>query len=379
MNETFFGARLKALREGRGLSQEELARVFGFENRQTVTQIETGKRKLSAQELMTALTYFDVPVEKFTNPYLLSGSARFSWRQQDVSSADLVAFEERAGEWIGAFREFSRQNGETLPAIMPRLGLTYKSSFEEAEAAGEAVSKQLELGDRPASRLAEVMEEKLGILVLTVDAIPGVSGAACTLPELNAVIVNRHDPEPRRNFDLAHELFHLMTWDTMPPQWMDGQVGGDGARGEQRKRIDRIEQLANKFAAGLLMPTAALDGLGTPDGDLVSWINAASAHLGVSSTALKWQLVNARRGPPELAGIPDEAFRSGRVRSVEDIPAPFGRRFVERVARAISRGHVSARRAAQLLDMTLDDLAELCETFGIERPDELRLGRVAGY
>lgn len=371
MNEVLFGKRLRALREARGMSQDELARVFGFENRQTVAQIEGGRRRMSAQELLTALTHFDVPLEQFTNPFLLSGSARFSWRQEGTSRADLERFELRAGEWIGAYRELSREAGETLPVIMPRLGLTYKSSYEQAEAAGAAVSLQLELGDRPAARLAEVMQEKLGILVLMVDTIPGVSGAACTLPELNAVIVNRHDPEPRRNFDLAHELFHLMTWDTMPPQWLDGETD---AKGEHLRRITRIEQLANSFAGSLLMPPHALDKLGEPSGDLASWINAAAAHLGVSSSALKWQLVNSGRGPSKLRELPDEAFRCGG-RAFGETPSPFGRRFVERIAASISRGHLSARRAAALMDMTLDDLGDLCDEFGVERPDELRFSR----
>ncbi len=62
------------------------------------------------------------------------------------------------------------------------------------------------------------MERKLGIFVLMVDAIDGISGAACRLPELDVVLINRHEVAGRRNFDLAHELFHILTWDTMPPE-----------------------------------------------------------------------------------------------------------------------------------------------------------------
>ena len=32
------------------------------------------------------------------------------------------------------------------------------------------------------------------------------------------ILVNRHEPRGRRSFDLAHELFHVLTWDAMPPE-----------------------------------------------------------------------------------------------------------------------------------------------------------------
>lgn len=47
------------------------------------------------------------------------------------------------------------------------------------------------------------MERDLGILVLMVDAVPGVSGAACHLPELDAVLINRREVPGRRHYDLA--------------------------------------------------------------------------------------------------------------------------------------------------------------------------------
>lgn len=373
MLELKIGSRLKALREACGLSQEALSKEFGFKDRQTISHIESGKRRLSAEELVRALAFFGVPLERFTNPFLLNGTARFSWRQQNVSTADLEAFQQRAGEWIGAYSELNRQSGVPLRTLMPRLGLTYRSSFEDAQAAGEAVSAELELGDIPAAKLAQVMECRLGILVLMVDTIPGVSGAACTLPELNAVLINRHDPEPRRNFDLAHELFHLLTWDTMPPEWIDGEVRDGAGRGNQRQsRIERIEQLANKFASGLLMPSWSLDRLGAPKGNLIAWINAAATQLKVSSSALKWQLVNSGRGPRELAAVADDAFNRGeRVRSPDLAPPPFSKRFIQTIATAIERGHVSSRRAAALTDLSTDELGELCDEFGVGRPAEL--------
>ena len=130
------------------------------------------------------------------------------------------------------------------------------------------------------------MERELGVLVLMVDAIEGVSGAACRLPALDAVLINRREAPGRRHFDLAHELFHILTWDTMPPEHVEDAS-------EQSK--NRVEQLANSFASAVLMPTAVLDRFGPWDNDLVARLNAAANALSVTATALKWRLVAAGR------------------------------------------------------------------------------------
>ena len=311
-------------------------------------------------------------MEQFTNPFLLPAGARFSWRQKDVGTTELRAFQERAGEWLGAHRELGRRMGTPARALMPRLALTYGSSHEEAAAAGERVAEELGLGVVPSKRLAQVMEAELGILVLMVDAIEGVSGAACTLPGLDAVLVNRKDAAPRRNFDLAHELFHLLTWDTMPPEWADGEVRGDtGKAATQATRIARIERLADKFASALLMPSVALDGLGTPPAnDMPRWLVAGATKLGVSGSTLKWQLVNTGRIAKSFGAIPDAELRNSRTRQNQQ-PTLFGRRFMTRIAEGIAEGHISSRRAAALAGVTVEELGELCMAHSVALPVEL--------
>ena len=98
-----------------------------------------------------------------------------------------------------------------------KLSLTRHSSFEDAMIAGEQFATEFDMGEVPATSLIEVMEQKLGILVLMMDAREGISGAACRLPELDTVLIARYEIEGRRHFGLAHELFHILTWDAMPP------------------------------------------------------------------------------------------------------------------------------------------------------------------
>ena len=44
---------------------------------------------------------------------------------------------------------------------------------------------------------------------------------------------------------------------------------------------------------------------------------------------------------------------------------------MEVIALAVDEGRVSARRAAALLDLTVDDLADLFATHGVQAPVEL--------
>lgn len=372
MSDLQIGRRLKTLREANRLTQVAFADVLGLNDRQSISQIENGQRRLTAAELVKAVAFFGVSIDALTNPFLLSNKDSFSWRQKHVSTADLDGFEALAGEWIGAYRELNRLNEVRLKKLLPRLGLTHKSPFEDAVEAGEAVADELELGDTPGHRLAEVLQDRLGILVLMVDALPGLSGAACRLPELNCVLINRHETEARRNSDLAHEFFHILTWDEMKPARVESSdEAWDQPRTQNHARNQRIEQLADNFASGLLMPTATLDHLGEPSGDLATWLTAAGAELGVSSRALKWRLVNAKRSPAAARVSNEELNLAARGRALPPPPLPFSKPYLETIARAIEAGHLSGGRASKLLGMTKTELGDLCEAYAIERPVEL--------
>ena len=362
------GARLKALRLQRGLSQDALARIFAFKDRQTVSAVETGVRALSAAELVVAVEKLEVGLDYFTDPFRLDGEARFSWRQSGVPVDRLRAYEQTAGRWIGAYRALAAEVGWRAPLLRRALGLTKASSFEDAMAAGERFSEELSLGPVPAAGLASAMEADLGILVLMVDAQEGISGAACRLPELDAVLIARGELAGRRHFDLAHELFHILTWDAMPPEHVEdaSDIG-----------VGRVEQLANNFAAAVLMPSSALrefDDCARLDmNELIARLNAVADALQVTSSALRWRLAALRRLTKAKAkAIPDGALRNNGHESVpSDQPPLFSKPFVELLAAALVQGSISAQRTASLCGLMVDDLADLFAAHGVEHVVEL--------
>jgi XRE family transcriptional regulator, fatty acid utilization regulator len=362
------GLRLKALREERGLSQEELARQLGFNDRQTLSAIETGERRVSAEELILAVQKLAVPLDYFIDPFMLVGEGRFSWRQTNVSALRLSAYERSAGRWIAAFRAIAPKVGRETPLLRRSLGVTRQQRYEDAASAGERFAAEFELGQVPANSLADALERQLGVLVLMVDALEGISGAACRLPELDAVLINRHEIAGRRHFDLAHELFHILTWDAMPPDHVE-----DAAETSR----NRVEQLANSFASAVLMPTTALerfgDWAGQTNNDLIAKLNSTADQLRVTASALKWRLVHLGHLSITTAReIRDSALRNNGHEGGETNPPPlFSRPFAEVISLGLRQGQLSARKSAALLDVPLDELSDLFRIHGVEVPDEL--------
>ena len=160
MPTSLIGARIKALHERHQLPQEQLAQVFGFNDRQTVSAIENGTRRVTVEESLLAVETFHVSLRYFTDTFVLE----------------------------------------------------------------------------PAEHLARVMEQDLGILALMADAELSISGATCRLPELARALIARAEVLGRRRFELAHELFHLLAWDAMPPR-NSKQTG--------TTECNRLERLAN--------------------------------------------------------------------------------------------------------------------------------------
>jgi Zn-dependent peptidase ImmA (M78 family)/DNA-binding XRE family transcriptional regulator len=363
------GQRVKLAREDANLSQDELASQLGFKDRQTLSNVEAGKRKLTAGELVQLIQILGRKLEYFTDTFSLIGEGAFSWRAVGAAPASLDDFEAKAGKWIATFRRLGEIRGQSYSPLLQQLNLNERSSFEQAQAAGEALVADWQLGEIPAQKLREVVEDRLKILVLYVDAPVGISGAACQLPQFNTILVNRREPDGRRNYDFAHETFHVLTWNAMPPRAYDAADKYEGTK------VKRVEQLANNFAAALLMPAAGLKPRWEKRGpqDIHDWLNETASEFLVTSDALYWRLrqVGWLTQAASLDINRDRLTWNGRSPSEQTLPRLFSHRFVERLHGALQRGDLSVRRAAELLDCTIEDLEGLFGSYDFPVPFDL--------
>ncbi len=391
-------ARLRAARERAGLTQYQLAGGLGLNHRQIVTRIENGQRSLTAEELIRAMDLLGVDLDYFTDPFRLEGEGEFAFRTgTDVASAAVDEFERRAGRWIAMYRELCRERErERRPRWLElKLSLTRHSSFEDALDAGEAFAERMELGDCPAVALRSALEDRLDILVLDVDAPPGIESAAVRARGLKCILVNRHEDEGHRNYGMAHGLFRLLTWDAIPPDRLEP------VRVPRRGRGWLVARLAESFATALLMPWAVVrrnlglgqdpeDILSPPEpegivslgeltrmspgewarvkrsGDLHARLVEGAEELRVSVEAYVRRL---RRlyllSREEADGLDDQHVVASdpALRGSAEIPA-FSAEFVRCVAHALEAGGLSTKRAASVLDLSLPELASLLRSYG---------------
>ncbi len=71
MSANLFGTRVRALREARNLTQEQLSERLGFKDRQTLSAIETGERRLAADELLRAVAVLSVSLKPLPTRFCL--------------------------------------------------------------------------------------------------------------------------------------------------------------------------------------------------------------------------------------------------------------------------------------------------------------------
>lgn len=363
--------RLKAAREKKGLTQAQLSELLGFKDRQTIAAIETGNRNLTAEELLSAMRVLGENLDYFTDRFRLEGEGRFNWRaNRKIAPQRLDDFEKRAGRWIATYRHLREVQGVTPDPLQARLTLTERSTYEEAQAAAEALVTQWKLGNIPALALEEAIRVRLGALVLQVDAMPGISGAACHAPGLNTIIINRTEPEGRRHFDLAHECFHLLTWESMTPERMEAVEGRYSGKGRHK----RIEQLANNFAGALLMPKGLVTARWQErkEKDIHKRLTETARVLHVTALALKWRLtVLGLLTNAEQPSIQDTRLSAARSEREKELPKRFSADFVQRLHIGLAKGQLSVRRGAEVLGMTIEDLADLFRDYKMSVPFDL--------
>ncbi len=353
------GSRVRIAREKAKMTQTALAEKLGVASHQIISQIETGLRGVSADELFVLTELFGEPMDFFTDPYRIVDEAVLSFRAQPDAQA-LDVFEQKVGNLVAASIRFSDLVNEPVDVFKHQLPIDMNTTVNEARAFGGRVAQRLELGAIPAERLEACIEKELGIMVFKVDAPVGISGSACHMPQIDLIVINRREADFRQHYDLAHELFHVLTWAKLPPQRHDW-VGDTKPK---------AEKLADAFASGLLMPTKSIEtrwAARKESEDLNAWILRNASEMKVSGQALYWRLVNERLLQQKLQQQVDQSKLS-RSSDTTELPRLFCESFVKRMHTVLEQGKVSARKAASLVDLDVDELDSLFASYALPSP-----------
>lgn len=325
----------------------------------TISEFESGKREPRFPQLKALANSYQRPISFFLEEAEPTPEVVL-WRKKPASpQAEQIQM-----RLLGLAEQY--HNLETwcdetdsgkLPSATGRAG-----SYTCAEAVNLAhlVRHELGLGERPGAGLLRVLEEVCKVKVFHL-AFEPTGSAACTLSGKfgAAILLNRSHVRWRRNFDLAHELFHLLTWGVFR------QAGSsDGIEASEAE-----EKLATCFARNLLMPHEVLRV--SVDPRLV-----ASKKLGfdalfevarqfdVSVEALLWQMAFVYRIPSETIKEHVERLR-GQMgfwddRERDDPPErPLQFRALAR--QALRKGLISAGRYAEFLGISRREAMQIVE------------------
>lgn len=368
------GKRVTMLREELGLTQEQLAARLGIASRQSVQAMESGKRKIQVEELLALMDLSGRPLSYFTDPFTWEGEGNFSFRLEPEGRARLGEYEKVAGDCAMLWQYLMEFAGIRVTS-KPGIGISVESSYEDVANIANTLVSWLGLGAVPSLTLADIIEEEFLIPVLHVDAPKGISGATFHNAGVNIIFINRNEVAGRRNFNVAHEFFHALTWAVAAPPREDTEGAGS-------RTAARWEQLANVFASNILMPDKAVRSLWediesryptTEKNDIPEMVREAAGHFQVTRPAMYWRLVDMRLVDPDakheiLSGLGANPQTDG---AHSPQCTPLSKLLLRHLADTIGKGGISVRKACSILRCEIDSLADAYRNHGLAIPFEL--------
>jgi Zn-dependent peptidase ImmA (M78 family)/DNA-binding XRE family transcriptional regulator len=245
------GKRIRSERKRLGLTLEDLSAKVGFPSYQTLASIEKGKKKIKVSELDKIAKALGLTVS-FLIGEEERGEEKVVWRKC-TDEAKCKRYENKLIALCKNYKKLAELVGYKYKRFVPP-GIeelqkdNYENDFIFASELAEEWGKRLELGRYPGNNLLDALKQE-NILVFCED-LGGFGSAASLVGDFGAaILLNKNDMPWRRTFDIAHELFHLLTWDIYPPE----EIYDDEERGRSNP-----EKYANAFAASLLLPEKSL-------------------------------------------------------------------------------------------------------------------------
>jgi Zn-dependent peptidase ImmA (M78 family) len=324
---------------------------------------------VSALELLKLSRLFGESMER-----LLDASAEEPIEELVMLRAESVDALARAElqRFLTLCREYQRLEEWTDEVRTPdlRQPAAILTTYAQARALADEERKRLDLGLTPAHQLLIVLEDRVGIKVISLDAGSFLSGASVESEHFGpAIFLNRSQVPDRQVFTLAHEYFHLLTRGRVTGSRSGRPVHLCEVRqpGETR---NRGEEMANQFAAQLLVPVEHFVDSIKRRADAKGSLNTAdlvglARYFGVSVQAvltrmamlkmISWDVARDAYADPELT----ETLKTDDGEQVIE-PARFKRLAVK----AYLAEQISRSRLAELLAVNVADVEREVARYG---------------
>lgn len=363
--------RLKKERESLGLSKTDVAKEMGFSNYQTLGYIENGSRDVKAWELFKLAKIYGRSPEHFyrtpqPDPVVI-------WRRQPGAKEDPLIRRRFLG-FCTKYQRLLELTGEeqsepefALPE--PKKSGLLKRPYDYSRHLAEEYLRLLDLGRRPAFSLPEVLESYADVKLIYLDLGQAGSGASAVGDFGKGILINASDAPWRRNYDLAHELFHIITWDFFSLEEHSSETGKHP-----------VDKWADAFASVLLLPEeeTRAEFSRRKKKKKMSYLNVVNMarDFGVSTEALLWRLVNLGLLKKEEV---QESLQQRGIRHTDrkqrvsnrDAERPYlSKRYIALAIKAYEMGRISRSKFAEYIDKPFSQVGSFMRRYGYDDDED---------
>ncbi len=366
-SNALIGEKLKEARKYMGLTLGQVAQKMGFANYQTLGSIESGEREIKAWELAKLARIYYRDVNYFLSEKEEIKPVQVLWRKKSESLPKAKYYERRFVRFCENYACVEKLSGSKLPESLDRLKCNKEDfSFSFVKKLSDRYSAIFKLGRRPACSLARVLGEIFAVKILCLQM--GKEGSAASTWGLfgPAILLNADEVPWRRNFSLAHELFHLLTVDIF-----NAEEIYHFSTGEKSK----VEQFADVFASTLLLPREEVrqEFEAHIRNGKIRYLDCVeiAGKFEVSTEALLWSLVDlrlvkpeeARRvlDAPELKSV-DPRLPFSDLKQVSEFPD----RYVKIAFRCIQLGQISRGKFAEFMEIDRQQIPIFLSRYGLD-------------
>jgi len=341
------GRRLRLARNAIGYTLERAATETGI-GQSSLSEFENDKREPKFSQLSRLAEFYKRSIEFFLSDEPLIEDVML-WRDGPSQEEQTKKTEAEFRQLCEQYHKLELLMGESKAVNLPQAqGARETFSFKDASRLAERFQEQFLHSEIPSTSIRQVLEEKFHVKIFHLP----ISGSAISTLSLEfgpAVLLNSESRLWRRNFDLAHETFHLLTWGIFrDPGGQSSQAG------------DHEEKLANVFASRLLLPTDAvknrIEDLADDKGQIsLKALDEIAREFGVSLDALLWRLLYLYNKPvEEIQRYLEEAQKVRLVRPPRqsDQPDRLPERYCGLAVRALREGKLSLIQFAKYMGIS---------------------------
>lgn len=309
-------------------------------DRSALAKVETGRRGISATELVRFAEVLGMRVEWFFEDAPAAVLSRRNAAEPGAPSPAVDRFTERIAREV----EFLQRSGGIELAATATM--EFPETAEQAEDAAAEARRRLGYDHQQPANSLGARAVELGLLIFSWEfGEHGADGASVLLAHGGVAVVNGSYQTGRRRLTLAHELGHYLFGDEFSTDWRVAEA-------PVAKREGRID----RFARALLLPAAVLrNRWGAGHDARVDAVRLASEYR-VDMSTLARRLDELEIAPPQDLALV-RAIRTRRSDIVEfellvadELSPPLlPDAYVKAVLKLYRREEVSAARALGLL------------------------------